>query len=147
MTTDHTPATAVDPSGRVPTSPQPWPETAPFWEAANAGRLQLMRCRDTGQVFHYPRAHSPFTGRANVEWIEASGLGTLYSFSVLPRANPPYCIAYVTLAEGPIMMSNIITDDFARLAIGQAVRVVFVASADGQLVPMFTPVDEPAPLA
>lgn len=124
---------------RIPLSPQIWPETAPYWDAANAGRLLLRRCLDTGRAYHYPRPHSPFTGSANTEWMEASGKGTVYSFSVLPRAQPPYCIAYVELAEGPIMLSNLLTDDFASLRIGQPVQVRFVASADGQLVPMFAP--------
>ena len=58
---------------------------------------------------------------------------------MLPRAQPPYCIAYVELAEGPIMLTNILTDDFDSLRIGQPVRVQFVPSADGQRVPMFVP--------
>ncbi|MDP3253102.1 MAG: OB-fold domain-containing protein [Hydrogenophaga sp.] len=61
--------------------------------------------------------------------MEASGDGTVYSFSVLPRAQPPYCIAYVELAEGPIMLSNLLTDDFGSLHIGQAVRVRFTTHA------------------
>lgn len=124
---------------RIPLSPQIWPETAPYWAAANEGQLLLSRCLDTGRAYHYPRPHSPFTGSANTEWIQASGKGTVYSFSVLPRAQPPYCIAYVELAEGPIMLSNLLTDDFASLRIGQQVQVRFVASADGQRVPMFEP--------
>lgn len=124
---------------RIPLSPQIWPETTPYWEAANEGRLLLRRCLDTGRAYHYPRLHSPFTGSSNTEWIAASGKGTVYSFSVLPRAQPPYCIAYVELDEGPIMLSNLLAQDFASLRIGQAVQVRFVASANGQMVPMFAP--------
>lgn len=124
---------------RIPPSPQVWPETAEYWAAANEGRLLLRRCCDTDRAYHFPRLHSPFTGSFNTEWFEASGTGTLYAFSVLPRAQPPYCIAYVELAEGPIMLTNILTDDFDSLRIGQPVRVQFVPSADGQRVPMFVP--------
>jgi uncharacterized OB-fold protein len=124
---------------RIPPSPQPWPETEPFWTAANDGRLLLKRCRDTGRAFFYPRDHSPFTG-GDTEWIEASGHGVIYSFSVLARAQPPYCLAYVTLAEGPIVLTNLITADFDSLYIGQPVTVTFVASQNGQKVPMFTPI-------
>lgn len=126
---------------RKPVSPQPWPETAVFWEAANQNRLLLRRCLSTGKAYYYPRNHSPFTGRDNTEWMEASGEGVLYSFSVMPRAQPPYCIAYVVLAEGPIMLTNVLTDDFDSLRIGQPLRVRFEPSQDGQLVPMFEPVD------
>jgi len=120
-------------------SPQPWPETRQYWDAANDGILLLKRCLDTGKVFHYPRAHSPFTGSANTEWCEVSGEGTIYSYSVLNRADPPYCIAYVTLAEGPTVLTNVVTDDFDSLRIGQPVRVEFVASENGQKVPVFRP--------
>ena len=124
---------------RIPASPEPWPETEPFWAAANEGCLLLKRCRTTGKAFHYPRAHSPFTGQNDTEWFEASGEGTIYSYSVLPRAQPPYCIAYVTLAEGPTILTNVLAEDFDRLRIGLPVRVAFVPSENGQRVPMFVP--------
>lgn len=129
---------------RTPPAPQPWPETAAYWAAANEGRLLLRRCLDTGRAYHYPRPHSPFTGSANTEWFEASGRGRIYSFSVLPRAEPPYCIAYVELDEGPVLLTNLLAEDFGALRVGQPVRVRFVPSADGQRVPMFTPDDDPA---
>jgi len=87
------------------TSPEPNVETAAYWEAANEGRLILKRCVKTGKAFHPPRSHSPFTGLADTDWIDASGTGTLYSFSVLRRKDSEHCIAYVELTEGPIIMS------------------------------------------
>ena len=56
------------------------------------------------------------------------------------RAKEPYVIAYVTLAEGPTMMTNIVDCDFDLLRIGQPVAVVFAATEDGPPVPMFKPV-------
>ena len=41
------------------------------------------------------------------------------------RAKEPYAIAYVTLAEGPTMLTNIVDCDLDELRIGQAVAVVF----------------------
>jgi uncharacterized OB-fold protein len=55
------------------------------------------------------------------------------------RAKEPYAIAYVTLAEGPTMMTNIVDCDFDALDIGQPVAVVFAATEDGPPVPMFKP--------
>jgi len=43
--------------------------------------------------------------------VEVSGKGTIYTFSVMQRADPPYCIAYVELAEVR-MMTNIVDCDF-----------------------------------
>ena len=59
--------------------------------------------------------------------------------SECPRAQPPCCIAYEELAEGPIMLSNLLADDLANLRTGQPVQARFVASANGQMVPMFEP--------
>ena len=50
-----------------------------------------------------------------------------------------YAIAYVTLADGVTMRTNIGYRDLDALAIGQAVRVVFKPSEGGPPVAMFTP--------
>jgi hypothetical protein len=55
------------------------------------------------------------------------------------RAAVPYALAYVTLEEGPTMMTNIVGCDLNAIRIGQAVKLVFEAAEDGQKVPMFTP--------
>jgi len=120
------------------TSPEPTVETAAYWEAANAGRFILKRCQSTGKAFFPPRNHSPFTGLAETDWIDASGTGTLYSFSVMRRKDSVSCIAYVELSEGPIIQSAIKDCDFDSLEIGQTVQVLFVPSENGQMVPMFT---------
>ncbi len=113
-------------------------ETAPFFEAAGRGVLMLKRCLETGKAFHYPRDHSPFTG-GPTEWFEATGKGTIYSCSVARRADPPYCIAYVTLDEGPIILSNILADDLSSVSIGQRVAAVFPEGPDGRKMPFFVP--------
>ena len=115
------------------------PEIQPFFDAAAKGTLLVKRCTACGQPHHYPRAICPFCGSDRTEWVEASGRGTLYSFSVLRRATPPYAIAYVTLAEGPTMMTNVVDTDLDALKVGQPVRVVFKPTDGGPPVPMFTP--------
>ena len=113
------------------------PETQPFWDAAAQGRLLVRTCTACGQAHHYPRTLCPFCWSDRTEWREASGRGVIYSFSVMRRAAAPYVIAYVTLAEGPTMMTNIVDADPDALAIGQAVRVVFRQSDGGPPVPVF----------
>jgi len=75
-----------------------------------------------------------------VEWRQASGQGTIYTFSVMRRVKEPYAIAHVTLAEGPTMLTNIVDCDFDQLRIGQKVAVVFRETDNGAPVPMFKPV-------
>jgi uncharacterized OB-fold protein len=115
------------------------PETQPFWDAAAAGRLLLKRCTACGEAHHYPRARCPFCGSERTEWTQASGRGTVYSYSVFRRAPIPYAIAYVTLEEGVSMLTNLVDCDLDGLAIGQAVRVVFRPTDGGPPVPMFRP--------
>ena len=114
------------------------PESAAFYAAAREGRFLIGRCTGTGRYFWYPRAVSPFDfGPATLE--PASGKGVIYSYSVMRRVEPPFAIAYVTLAEGPTMMTNLVECDFDTLSVGQAVTLVWKASQDGTPVPCFRP--------
>jgi uncharacterized protein len=115
-------------------------ETQVFWDAARAGRFVVPTCTGCGKAHWYPRAICPFCDSDKIEWRQASGQGTIYTFSVMRRAKEPYAIAYVTLKEGPTMMTNIVDCDFDRLAIGQPVTVVFAETENGPPVPMFRPV-------
>jgi hypothetical protein len=119
-------------------APSPFPETTPYWEAAAQGKLLLKHCVACGADHFYPRILCPFCFSDRTEWREASGTGTIYSFSVMRRAEIPYAIAYVTLAEGPTMMSNIVDCDLDAIRIGQRVSRVFKPAENGQPVPMFT---------
>ena len=120
-------------------APTPTPETQPFWDAAAKGTLIVKRCAACGKSHHYPRPMCPFCGSDRTEWKDATGQGVIYSFSVMRRAAPPYVIAYVTLDEGPTIMTGLVDCDFDALRIGQPVRVVFARSDGGPPVPMFTP--------
>ena len=120
-------------------APQPNAETAAFWKATEERKLMVGKCNACGKVHYYPRAICPFCFSDRTELQQASGNGTIYTYSVMRRAPVPYAIAYVTLAEGPTMMTNIVDCDLDNIRIGQAVRLVFKPSEGGPPVPMFTP--------
>lgn len=126
---------------RVIRSPAPTPETEHYWSAAAEGRLLIKQCRSCDRPHFYPRALCPFCFSRETEWRQAEGVGTVYSFSIARRAQVPYVVAYVTLAEGPTMLTNIVDCLADTLHIGQKVRLVFKSSENGQPVPMFTPVN------
>jgi uncharacterized OB-fold protein len=123
---------------RVPPSPTSDPSTRVFWDAARDGKLLIGRNTKTGKVHYPPRPVCPFDDEGEVEYVPASGKGTIYTYSVM-RAKQPYVIAYVELVEGPRIMSNIVDCDFEALKVGQPVRLIFVTSEGGQPIPMFTP--------
>ena len=117
------------------------PGDQPYFDAAADGRLMLKKCGACGEHHHYPRALCPFCLSDAVEWVPAQGTGEIYTYSVSRRAGPVvYCIAYVKLAEGVTMMTNIVDCDLDGVRIGQKVKVVFRKSEGGASVPMFTPV-------
>jgi len=124
---------------RIFPAPPKSPDNEEFWDAINEGKLLIPRCKDTDQFFWYPRKISPYTLSGNVEWIEASGSGIIYTYSVMRRADPQYVIAYVTLDEGITMMTNIVECDPETLEVGQPVKLLMVESDEGQKIPVFTP--------
>ncbi len=124
-------------TGKLP-APRPSPETQGFWDAAAQGRFLVRKCSTCGKAHWYPRNICPFCSSSDTKWVEASGRGTIYSFSVMRRAPEPYAIAYVTLAEGPTMLTNLVDCDFDSLAIGQEVRLKFSPTDRGPPVPTFT---------
>lgn len=115
-------------------------EIQAFWDAASQGKLLIKKCNACGEVHFYPRNICPFCFSDQTEWQESSGRGTIYTYSVMRRAPVPYAIAYVELAEGPRIMTNIVDCDLDAIKIGQAVRLVFKPSEGGPPVPMFAPV-------
>ena len=116
---------------------EPNPETQAFWDAAKEGKFILRKCKPCGKTHWYPRAICPFCMSPDTEWVPSAGKGKIYSYSHMARAN--LTIAYVTLEEGPSMMTNIVDCDAGALKIGQAVKLVFKDSDKGYPVPMFTP--------
>ncbi|HAC60142.1 MAG TPA: DNA-binding protein, partial [Rhodobiaceae bacterium] len=81
-----------------------------------------------------PHCHSSDTA-----FVEASGRGEIYSYSVTRQAKPPYVIAYVTLEEGVTMLTNIVDCDLEGLSIGQKVKVKFLDAGEGMALPVFAP--------
>lgn len=114
------------------------PEVAAFWTGLTEGQFLLRWCRACERVHWYPRAICPHCASGETEWRPASGKGTIYSFSHMRRVANPFTIAYVTLAEGPTMMTNIVESDVDKIAIGQPVELAIGARpGEDDLLPLF----------
>jgi hypothetical protein len=111
-------------------------DSAPFWRSIG-GKLLVQACEHCGKNFHYPRPLCPFCASTQLNWVECSGRGEVYSFSIVRRSDP-YVIAFVELAEGPRLLTNIVDCDVDAVRIGDAVSVVF-HEVNGISVPMFRP--------
>jgi uncharacterized OB-fold protein len=116
-------------------------EDAPFWEAAAEDRLVLPKCRGCATVIWYPRGFCPQCHTSSgVEWVAATGRGTVYSFTVSHRGmgpwkdHAPYVIAYVELEEGPRVLTNIVGADPGAVRIGDPVQAVFQPAGDTKVL-------------
>ena len=83
----------------------------------------------------------------DVSWFDASGLGQIFSFTVVRKAfGPwqdavPYVIGYVELDEGPRVLTNIVDCDPDTVSIGDRVRIVYDRSPKGAAVYRFAPLE------
>ncbi len=76
----------------------------------------------------------------DIDWIEATGNGEVYSFSIIRRRDQAaYVLAYIEVEEGVQLMSNIVGCDPDRVHIGMPVKVAFTVTEDGRWVPVFGP--------
>jgi uncharacterized protein len=124
--------------------PTPEGDTIEFWEAAKEKRLLIKHCFDCDTYSYYPRPFCPRCWSEQVEWHEASGRGTLYTWSVIYsndmvpfRDRVPYVAAIVDLAEGPRMMTNVVDCPFDDLRVGMPLQVTFQAISDEFTIPVF----------
>ena len=86
--------------------------------------VRLGSCEACGHMHHYPRVPCPFCGSDGIAWVDAEGTGRIYSYSVTHQASEPYVIAYVTLTEGPTLMTNIVDTPHDEIAVDAEVELV-----------------------
>lgn len=114
-----------------------------FWSGTQQGKLRVKECADCRKHHFFPRSICPHCHSDAVDWVEASGTGTVYSFTVARRAagpafkdEVPYAIALIELDEGPRMMSRM-GGDPARVRIGAKAEVYFEAISPDCTLPFF----------
>jgi hypothetical protein len=120
--------------------PRPTPDDHEFWAGARRGELRVQRCATCGLHQHYPRLVCSHCGAATVEWVTASGAGTVYSYTVIRqngvppfRDRVPFVVAVVELAEpGARILAAMPGVTADEVHIGMAVRAVF-RPATGEL--------------
>ena len=124
------------------------PETEPYWKATHDGRLLIQRCRPNGHHQLYPRWRC-LRCRGEVDWVEAGGRGTVYSFTIIRqnfsrsfRHLIPYVVALVDLDEGPRLMTNLVGIEPDDVRIGMRARARFEPVSEDASIPLFEP--EPA---
>jgi uncharacterized protein len=120
--------------------------TEPFWRAAHQGKLIIQQCADCSKYIFIPRLICPGCFSKNIDWVEASGKGTVYTYTVVVNNAPsafiddmPYVIAVVRLEEGVQMLSNIVECDPEKVHCDMPVEVTFKKLNDEYTLPLFKP--------
>ncbi|QYJ03621.1 OB-fold domain-containing protein [Nocardioides panacisoli] len=119
---------------------QPTPDTQAWFDHIDAEQLTVPRCRACDHRFLYPRMCCPACSSRDVELVPASGTGRIASFVVNHRGpgefaeDTPYVLALVALAEGPLLMATVRTDDPTTVAVDQPVRVAFAERGERRVV-------------
>jgi len=119
----------------------------PFWEATRQHKLIIQKCADCGKHIFYPRICCPHCFSDRVNWVESSGKGTVYSFTIV-ESNPPsafigdlpYVIALVRLEEGVQMLSNIVECELHQISCDMPVQVTFEKLNEDFTLPKFRPI-------
>ena len=117
----------------------------PFLEGANQARLMIVKCDECG-VNSFPlREFCSNCLSSRSHWIEASGLGEIFSFNVMHQvyhpgfaAEVPYAVVVVKLEEGPKMVANLLGVKPHEIRCGTPVEVTF-ERIGGVMLPQFRP--------
>jgi len=119
-------------------------DNAVFWDAAAQGRLVAQKCRQCGALRHPPRPMCPHCRSLDIDVVELSGRGALYSYAILhhprhPAFAYPVLAALVDLDEGIRVVSNLEGVTPAEIRIGMRLEAFFGPAEGGARVPLFRP--------
>ena len=124
--------------------PEPTTDTKPFWDALHQGAFKLQRCVDCGKVRHYPRPVCDGCWSMNADWIDASGRGTIHSWTITHhpfhpgfKADLPLVLLTVDLEEGVRMQAQARGIAESDLRIGLPVKVGFNRVKNDLTLPVF----------
>ncbi|MCZ6667003.1 MAG: OB-fold domain-containing protein [Gammaproteobacteria bacterium] len=112
--------------------PEPTTESQPYWDGLKTHRLLFQCCRQCKKIRHYPRPVCDHCFSMAYDWIESSGRGKVYSWTVNHhgfhagfKSETPYVTVTADMEEGVRVQAPLIGTDEAEVAIDLAVEVFF----------------------
>lgn len=128
--------------------PRPLPEVTelnkPHWEGAKGHRYLIQRCQLCEHLWFPPVPNCNRCLSNDVEWIEISGKGKIYSFIVYQqswhpgfRDEIPYNLAIIELEEGVRVMNNVVGISNVLVEIGMDVEVMYDDVTPEVTIPRF----------
>ncbi|HEX75349.1 MAG TPA: Zn-ribbon domain-containing OB-fold protein [Dehalococcoidia bacterium] len=104
--------------------------TKEFWEGLRRRQFLARKCHRCDEMFFPPRSHCPHCLGNDLEWVELSGKGTLYSWTEVniaaPEFDTPFLLGLVDLPQdiGRIA-AKIVGAEAHQLRIGMPVKISY----------------------
>jgi uncharacterized OB-fold protein len=122
--------------------PQPTALSQPHWDACREGKLKVQRCSQCKTYVFIPQPCCTNCQSSELAWVESSGRGKVYSFSIVHRAprpqfEVPYAVAIIELEEGWHMLSNVLECPMGAVEVDLPVVVKFRKMTDEITLPYF----------
>ena len=136
------------PGERIEIAMDVW--TKPFWEAGKQGRLVFPRCGNCGHFRMPPTCFCPECTSQKIDWMEHSGNGVLYSYTIITRSPFPgevpnflYAPSIVEFPDaGKVrLIGNLVGVAVKDIQIGMPVKTIWNSIIDGWKVPLFVSAD------
>jgi uncharacterized OB-fold protein len=119
----------------------------PYWEAVKRHELFLQKCRECGHYRYPPGETCPSCLSDRLEWVKASGRGTVYTWTVFHQVyhpafakDVPYAVVAVELEEGPKLLTSLVDYPVENIKIGMSVEVVLDEVPEEITLPRCRPV-------
>jgi uncharacterized OB-fold protein len=124
--------------------PRPTPLSRPYWDGCREGLLRFQRCRACGTAVFIPQPVCSGCFGDTLEWVDSTGRGSVYSYSVVHRApspgfTVPYIVVIAELSEGWHLLSNLLDCAPEDVFVGMPIEVVFEVKSDTIHLPCFRP--------
>jgi uncharacterized OB-fold protein len=112
---------------------------ATYQKFLGEGRFMLQYSPSADRYVLFPRVAVPGSGEVDLEWVEASGAGTVYAATVNRARTGDFNVVIVELDEGPRLMSRV--DNVLEVAIGSRVSAR-IADIEGEPQVVFDLVEQ-----
>ncbi len=114
--------------------PTPSKDNALFWEGLKQREFRIQRCKSCGSYVWLPKPACSNCLSTDMEWVKASGEGTVWTYSTVYRAGPaftddiPFITAVIELKERPLkclVLSWLVNCKPEDVYCGMPVKVIF----------------------
>jgi uncharacterized OB-fold protein len=120
--------------------------TQPFWDAAKQQRLMAPRCSNCGKFRMPPTRFCSGCLSQDLDWVELSGLGTVFTFIIVRHPLNPKAADYVPFMPAAVdadgapdmrFISNVVDCEPEEVEIGMRVKVVWNHVSDTLTLPFW----------